>query len=141
MRKEVQASTGLLQMGRLMIIMGQFNKAEEIYLILLQTTSDDNREDLALIHYQLGCISYQKSDLSNALSHYKQSFDLDLTYLSSDDPQLSSTYSNIQTILYQQDDLDDALKHFERALNIDLHALEPDQRNIATHYTTILVQY
>jgi tetratricopeptide (TPR) repeat protein len=137
MRKETRASTGLRRMGRLMIIMGQFNKAEEIYLLLLQTTSDDDREDLALIHHQLGCVSDQKSDLSNALSHYKQSLDHDLTYLSSDDPQLSSTYCNIGTILYQQGDLDDALRHFQRALNIDLHAPEPDQRNIATHYNNI----
>jgi tetratricopeptide (TPR) repeat protein len=137
MREETTGSTGLHRMGRLMIVMGQFNKAEEIYILLLQTTSDDDREVLAQIHHQLGYISDHKNDLSSALSHYQQSLGHALTYSSSDDLRLSSTYTNIGAILYQQRDLNGALKHFGRALNIDLHAPEGNQLNIATHYNNM----
>jgi tetratricopeptide (TPR) repeat protein len=41
-------------MGLLMIEMVQFSKAEEIYLLLLQTTSDDNQENVGQVHHQLG---------------------------------------------------------------------------------------
>jgi tetratricopeptide (TPR) repeat protein len=138
MRKEIRGTTGLHRMGQLMIRMGHFNKAEEIYIQSLQTISDDDDPaDLAHIHHQLGSISNEKGDLSSALSHYQQSLDIRLIYQSLDDPQLSPTYCNIGAILQQQGDLGGALEHFERALNIDLHAPKPNQHGIVALYNNI----
>jgi hypothetical protein len=68
-REETNRSTGPDRMGH-------FNKAEEIYILLLQTTFGDNRAVLAHIHHQLGYIRDQNDDLSITLSHYKKSLDL-----------------------------------------------------------------
>jgi tetratricopeptide (TPR) repeat protein len=136
MREKIRGGTGLHRMGALMHKMGEFNKAEEIYTLLLETTSDDVRE-LAFLHHQLGYIHDQKGDLSNALSHYKKSLNINLINMSSDDPFLSPTYSSIGIVLKKQGDLQGALEQFQHALNIDTHVLEPDQLQIATRHNNI----
>jgi len=136
MREKIRGGTGLHRMGALMYKMGEFNKAEEIYTLLLETRSDDLKE-LAFLHHQLGCINDQKGDLSNALIHYKKSLDINLTNISSDDPLLSPTYSSIGIVLKKQGDLQGALEQFQHALNIDTHVPEPDQLQIATRHNNI----
>ncbi|CAF1160109.1 unnamed protein product [Adineta steineri] len=136
-RIEIGPGTGLHRLSQLMIKMGKFDKAKEISEALLSLASGNDARTTATCHHQLGYIDEEKGDLSNALIHYKQSLDISLTYLSSDDPSLVSTYSNIGSIYKKQDDLNAALEYFQRALNIDLHASNPDQLQIATHYNNI----
>jgi hypothetical protein len=57
MRKEIGGRTEMHRMGALMMNMGEWNKAEEIYTILSERIYDDDREELAVFHHQLGCIS------------------------------------------------------------------------------------
>jgi tetratricopeptide (TPR) repeat protein len=137
MRHATRGSTGLHRMGLLMLFMSQLDKSEVIYTTLIEATADDDRQQLAHLHHQLGLVNDEKGDLSGALSHYQQSLNIKLTCLSSDDPLLSTTYGNIGTILYQQDDLEGALQHHKRALNIDLHAPEPEPLKIATDHNNI----
>ncbi len=43
MRKEIDSGTDLYRMGKLMIAMGEFQKAGKIYIILLITISDNDQ--------------------------------------------------------------------------------------------------
>jgi tetratricopeptide (TPR) repeat protein len=137
MREATRGPTGIHRMGQLMCHMGEVDKAEEIYITLIETTADDDRKELAHLHHQVGFIKSKKGDLLRALSHYQQSLEIELTYLSSDHPRLSNTYSNIGLVLQKQGDLDSALKHLKRALNMALHAQQPDQISIATLHNNI----
>jgi tetratricopeptide (TPR) repeat protein len=138
MRKETEKATGLERLGSLMMQMGQFDKAEKIYNTLYEIVSHDNdQKELATIYNQLGIISCEKHDLTNALSFYQKSLDIELTYLSPDDFHLSSTYSNIGLTLLELGDLDEALKYLNYALHIDLHTPQANQINIALRYNNI----
>jgi hypothetical protein len=75
MRKTTQGPTGLHRLGTLMIKMGEFNKAEEIFITLLNTTTNNDRKQLASLQNQLGYINDEKGDLTNALLHYRQSLE------------------------------------------------------------------
>ncbi|CAF3392408.1 unnamed protein product [Rotaria socialis] len=135
-REKIRGGTGLHRMGALMHRMGEFNKAEEIYTILLEATSDD-RKELAFLHHQLGYINDQKGDLTTALIHYKKSLEINLTEMSPDDPSLSPTYSSIGIVLKKQGDLAGALEQYQHALAIDTNEPEPDQLQIATRHNNI----
>ncbi|CAF3434182.1 unnamed protein product [Rotaria socialis] len=137
LRKEIGPGTGWYRLSQLMIKMGKFDKAKEVSIALLNSTSDSDARTIAVCHHQLGCISDENGDLTDALTHYKQSLDISLTYLLPDDPSLSSTYSNMGSIYKKQGDLNVALEYFQRALNIDHHVTQPDQLQIATHYNNI----
>ena len=138
MRKATQGRSGLDRMGSLMIKMGEFDIAEEIYNTLYDTISrDKDQKKLVHLFHQLGLINHNKGDLASALSYYQKSLDIELTYLSSNDPQLSPIYSNIGLVLLEHGDLDQALKYLKCALDIDLHTPQSNQINIALRYNNI----
>ena len=138
--------TRICRLGSLMIAMAEFDKAEEVYSTLLDTTSEHDREELASFYYQLGVINWEKRNLVNALSQFQQSLDIYLTCLPPSSPKLSSIYSNIGIVLQEQGDLNNSLKLLKRALNIDLDALQSNQLNIdphmlQTHHINIATRY
>ncbi|CAF1349373.1 unnamed protein product, partial [Rotaria sp. Silwood1] len=47
-------------MGKLMLKMAKFDKAEEIYTTLLTTVSEDDPKELARVNFQLGSINAAK---------------------------------------------------------------------------------
>ncbi|CAF4656528.1 unnamed protein product, partial [Rotaria magnacalcarata] len=51
-KEEVQGSNGWYRMGQLMLQVGHFDQAEELYNELLQGASDDS--DRAFIYHQIG---------------------------------------------------------------------------------------
>jgi tetratricopeptide (TPR) repeat protein len=136
-RRNARAEIGIQRIAKLMLVMGKIDKAKEIYITLLETTDENDKNELAHLHHQLGVIYEEKEDLINALSHYYQSLNIYLTYLPLNDSQLCSTYSNIGLVLKKQGNLDGALEFFQHALDIGLISLNPDQSEIAIRYNNI----
>ncbi|CAF4834311.1 unnamed protein product, partial [Rotaria socialis] len=97
-------------MAKLMLVMSKMDKAKEIYSALLDTTSSDDKNELAHLHHQIAYVYEQKNDLANALSHYDQALNIYLTYLPFNDPKLCPTYSNIGLILKKQGNLNHSLE-------------------------------
>jgi hypothetical protein len=118
LRKDIDG-TGLFRLGQLMIKMNELNKAQEIYETILDRAHDNDPQNTAYAHHQLGWIYHQISDFEDSLSHYRQSLEAVSTCLPIDDPSLSPTYNNIGLILKEQGKFDDALAYFQHALAID----------------------
>ncbi|CAF1048279.1 unnamed protein product [Adineta steineri] len=137
MKTEIAGGTDWHALGHLMTKIDRFDKAEEVYKTLLETTDKKNSKDIAQLYHQLGYVNKQRDNLSDALIYYKKSLELKLTYLPKNDPGFSATYSNIGSVLLEQRDLNGALNYYQHALQIDLHAPEPDQLEIATDYNNI----
>jgi tetratricopeptide (TPR) repeat protein len=137
MREEIGEGTGWHRLAHLMIKMGEFDNAQEVYKTLIEVTSDDSFEYFAYLHHQLGYINNEKGDLATALFYYKRCLDIYLTHLPSDNPTLSPTYANIGLILKKKGDLDGALKHYQHSLNTDLRDPQIDQLSIAVRYNNI----
>ncbi|CAF4259533.1 unnamed protein product, partial [Rotaria sordida] len=57
-RQETSGSTGWHRLGRLLLKIGQFHKAEELYTALLEEASNDNDE--AHIYHMLGMMKNDK---------------------------------------------------------------------------------
>ncbi|CAF3411381.1 unnamed protein product [Rotaria socialis] len=136
-RVGADGETGMHRMAKLMLVMSKMDKAKEIYSALLDTTSSDDKNELAHLHHQIAYVYEQKNDLANALSHYDQALNIYLTYLPFNDPKLCPTYSNIGLILKKQGNLNHSLEFLEHALDIDLIASKPDPIEIAILYINI----
>jgi tetratricopeptide (TPR) repeat protein len=131
MRRDVEGSTGLHRLGQLAAKMGEWNKAMEIYQMLVKMTNDNNKAMLASLYHQLGVIHYNKGDFANALINYQNSLDNSLTFLSPDALRLAPTYTNIGIVLCKQGDPDRGIAHYQRALEIEMKADVPNQEQIA----------
>jgi tetratricopeptide (TPR) repeat protein len=137
MRISLGSGNGWRRLGQLMIKLGQFDKAMEIYKILLKTVDLDDKTETAFLHNQLGYVFKQKDKLEEAFSHYQQALKINRTYMSDTDARLSSIYSNMGGIMKKLGDANEALKYYELVLKIDLAASKPNPLEIAIDHNNI----
>ncbi|CAF5055243.1 unnamed protein product, partial [Rotaria sp. Silwood1] len=87
-RQEVDG-TGWRRMSQFLFKIGQFDKAEELYMALLEQASDDS--DRAYIYHHLGVMKYSQGQYEEAVSFYEQSLQIKRKTLPEDDPSLAPT--------------------------------------------------
>ncbi|CAF4255213.1 unnamed protein product [Adineta steineri] len=76
-----------------LVKIGQFNKAEELYNILLKQTSDKGEKQ----HYynQLGFLHSNHGDYDKAFWYYKKALEIEQKTRSSNHPLLAAAYDNM----------------------------------------------
>jgi tetratricopeptide (TPR) repeat protein len=139
--EEIEGTTAWEQLGSYFIQINQFDKAEELYKVLVESKSINDPRQLAVLNEQLGFIFNKKDDSINSLSYYRQSLKNYLTFSSSDDSRLLPIYLDIAILLREQNKSNGAIKHFKQALNVALHSSKPDYLQIAILYHHIAEIY
>ncbi|CAM4983474.1 unnamed protein product [Rotaria socialis] len=114
-RKEVDG-TGWYRMGKLLRKIGQFGKAEDLYLALLEQTSNDI--DRVLIYKELGWLKDDQGQYTEALQFYDESLKICQATLPEDGPQLAAIYSNTGRAYTNMGDYSKALEFYERSHEI-----------------------
>ncbi|CAF1026078.1 unnamed protein product [Adineta steineri] len=134
-RKETSGSTGWKRLGNLLIKIGQFNKAEELYNVLLEQTSDEAEKQ----HYynQLGCVKVEQGDYEKAISYHKRRLEIQQKTLPSDHPDLATSYNNIGLVYHKMGEYLEALSFYEKDLEICQKNLPPDHLDLAASYSNI----
>jgi len=134
LRLEIRGPNAMHRLASYMLRMRQWNKAAEIYDILLRQVPFDNKHEAAFIEHNLGMLYNEKGDLEPALTHYQKSLALEKTYLPDDHPQLAPTYSSLASLYEKQGKFDLAMEHYHRALTIEQNSPSPDMQKIAIRY-------
>ncbi|CAF1656913.1 unnamed protein product [Adineta ricciae] len=93
---EVQGSTGWHRLGRLLLNLGQLDKAEELYNVLLGQTSD--KRDRAHYYHQLGYLKDDQGDYKMAIEYYEKALEIREKSLPSNHPDLATSYNNIGAV-------------------------------------------
>ncbi|CAF1327090.1 unnamed protein product, partial [Rotaria sp. Silwood1] len=133
-RKEV-SGTRWRRMGQLLFKIGQFDKAEELYLALLEQPSDHS--DRAHIYHQLGVMKYSQGQYEEAVAFYEQSLKIEQKTLPKDDPSLAPTYNNIAAVYNNMGDYSKALEFYEKSHEIYEKALPTNHPDLAKSYNNI----
>jgi tetratricopeptide (TPR) repeat protein len=137
-RREIDGDTGFQRLGALMLEIGHYDKALELYETLLSTAHPHTDEQkISSMHNQLGAIYSRKGEVDKALVHYNKSLEIKLTYVSPNDSSLSAIYSNIGSALRNQNRLNEALEYMERALNTEYNASQSNPLKIASYCNNI----
>ncbi|CAF1055743.1 unnamed protein product [Rotaria magnacalcarata] len=138
-RDETRGSTGWHRLGMLLIKLGKFDKAEQVYRAVFSLNADDNEK--ALLCHQLGLIKRNQGKYSEALSLYKQTLDIYQKIRSSHDLDLATTYNNIGQVYYNMGDYTEALSYYEKSLEIYKQNLSEDHPTLAIFYNNIGLVY
>jgi tetratricopeptide (TPR) repeat protein len=125
-RKDIDGPTGRHRLANLLFKMGKFETAKQIYETLLDNTPKDNKQQIGIIHYQLGSIFKENQDFERALEYYQKTLDV----FGNDFPRLASALSEIGYILDQQGDLHRSMEYHQRAFDIEVH----DPKILALRY-------
>ena len=137
MRKEVGGS-GWHRMGELMLKVGDFNGAEQLYMELLKNT--DNVEDKALYFYQLGWAKKNQGEYKKAVKYYEKSIEIERT-LDKNHPDLGASYNDIALVYNDIGEYSMALEYYEKDIEIKKVALPKNNPDLATSYNNIALVY
>jgi tetratricopeptide (TPR) repeat protein len=139
MREEIQGPSALYRLGALMIKLGEFVKAEEIYKALQERTFDELEK--ANLYYQLGSVNDNQSKYDKSLTFYQHALAIYLKHLSSDHQNIATCYNNIGLVYDNMNDYQKALPFYEKALEIYRKTLSDDHPNMAASYNSIGLVY
>ncbi|CAF1157433.1 unnamed protein product [Adineta steineri] len=139
LREETNGSTGWHRLGMLLIKLGKFDKAEQVYRTLFDQTNDKNEK--ALLFHQLGLVKRNQGDYNEALSLYKQTLEIYQEIQPSDDLNLATTYNNIGQVQNNMGNYDEALSCYGKSLEIYQKILPEDHPSLATSYNNIGLVY
>ncbi|CAF1452762.1 unnamed protein product, partial [Rotaria magnacalcarata] len=133
-RNEVDG-TGWYRMGQLLLKIGQFDKAEELYLILLEQTSDDS--DRGYIYNDLGWVKKNQGQYEEAVAFFRKLIKIKEQNILEDDLDLSGAYSNIGQVYNDMGAYSEALEFYEKSHRIYEKVLPPNHPDLATSYNNI----
>ncbi|CAF1617815.1 unnamed protein product [Rotaria magnacalcarata] len=105
--------TILHRLARMLFLMGQYSKAKEMYTLLLETTSIEDRLETVYLNFKIGRIFDEEGDPEQAYRHFCQS----LEYLppnSHGKLQTPFIHYNLGHTLQQMGRLDEARDHIEK---------------------------
>ncbi|CAM4861691.1 unnamed protein product [Rotaria socialis] len=134
-KDEVQGSTGWSRMGKLMLKMGLFDQAEELYNELLQNASDSNGR--AHIYYMLGMLKNHQGNYSESVTFYEKSLAIQRQCFPEEGPSFVSTYNNSGQVYHNMGDYSKALEFCKKSLKIIEMSLPPNHPECASSYNNI----
>ncbi|CAF0806361.1 unnamed protein product [Adineta steineri] len=155
-REEVGGDNEWERLGNLLLKIGQFNKAEELYNVLLEQTLNVSEKQ----HYynQLGYVKGSQGDYENAIRYLEQGLDIQQKTLPSQHPHekalnilektlpsnhpyLATSYNNIGSMYDNKGEYLKALAFYEKAHEIQQKTLLPNHPDLATSYNNIGMVY
>ncbi|CAF0794620.1 unnamed protein product [Adineta steineri] len=138
-QKETFFNTEWERLGDLLLKIGEFDKAEELYNVLLEQTSDE--WDKALYYNQLGRVHQTQSNYENAIWYYEKALEIRQKTLPSNDPFLATSYNNIGLVYCDIGEYSKALSYYEKALEIRQKTLPSNHLDLAQSYNSIGTVY
>lgn len=136
-RQEIKGGTGWHRLVNLLVKIGTFDKAEEIYQMLLKQTFLRDNETLAFLFNQLGFIHHHKGNFKEALEFYMQRLNIEENNSFTNPVDLAVTYNNIASIHLHMEKYNQALEFYYKTLNIERSYLSADSQQLATTYSNI----
>ena len=138
-RKEMGLSTGWDRLGWILLKIGQSEKAEPFYQMLLDKASSNTER--AHCFNMLGSVYYGMGDHSKALSSYERSLEIDKVTLPPNHRNLTTPHNNIGMVYYNMGEYSKALSSYERSLEISKVALPLNHPDFAQSYNNIGMVY
>ncbi|CAF5078482.1 unnamed protein product [Rotaria sp. Silwood1] len=127
------------RLGVLLIKLGQFNNAQEVYDTLLNQTT--TYQEKAVIYHRLGVIKNNQGEYTDAMAYYQRSIEINKDVLSSMDANLARSYSNMGLVYDNIGDYSNALSYHQKALEIEQKTLPLTHPSLATSYNNIGLLY
>ncbi|CAF3600527.1 unnamed protein product [Rotaria socialis] len=130
---------GWHRMDKLMLKVGHFDQAEELYNELLKNASTESNR--AHIYQQLGISKNDQGKYPEASKFYEKSLEIKRKTLSEDDDALAPIYSNIGSVHTNMGEYSKALEFYKKSLKIKELSLPPNHPSLATSYNNIASVY
>jgi tetratricopeptide (TPR) repeat protein len=126
---------GWYRLASLLLKMGQPDKAQQVYEVLIEQTSTDREK--APIYCLLGWIKYDLGENEEAIKFYEKSIGIFKKTLPPNHPDLATAYNTIGMVYENTGDYLKAISSQENALAIQQRVLPSNHRDLAISYNNI----
>ena len=137
--QETKESTGWFRLGELLRRMGQFDKAEQLYIVLLEQSTND--KERAPIYHQLGWMKDSLGSYNKAIAFYEKSLEIYHKILPPNHIRLAAPYNNIGLVYGNMGEYSKSLSYYERAHEIREKTLPPNHPSLGDSYNNIGLVY
>lgn len=137
LKEETQGSTAWLKLPDLMVTVGDYEQAKDLYYTILQLTPESDALRMAQIYNELGNIDEVLGDYASALAYYQKAIEIRQQNLPANHRSLSVSYNNIGEAQRQLGDYFGALSTHQKTLAMKRQILQPDHLSMATTYNNI----
>ena len=127
------------RLGRLLLNMGQSKKAQQVYEILLEQTTDESK--IASIYRLIGCAKTGAGEYKEAITFFEKTMQIYNRILPANHLDMANCYNNIGLVYYNMGDDPKALESHEKAVEIRQQSLSPNHPDIAMSYNNIGLVY
>jgi tetratricopeptide (TPR) repeat protein len=126
---------GWYRLGLVLLTLGQSDKAEEVYQILLEQATEESEK--APIYHQIGWTNRQLGKYKEAITFYQKSLEIYKQTLPPNHPTLAIPYGSIGLMYYSMGGYSKALSYYEKSLEIRQQSLPPNHPDLAMSYNNI----
>jgi tetratricopeptide (TPR) repeat protein len=128
-------SSGWFRFGLVLYKMGQFQKSEQVYEVLLD--QETNESDKAPIYGQLGIMKYNQGENKEAIEFYEKTLEINKKTLPPNHSSLAISYNNIGAVYQNMGEYSKALSYYEKSLEIRQQSFPPNHPDLAGAYNNI----
>lgn len=140
-RNEVKGAAPFVSLIKLMILMNQQARAEQLVQMIFEDdtlkTDPNLQGSIAASCHILGAGCHARGDFKRAAELFHLSLDTFLRFVPPDAVQLSPTYNNIGSMYFRQEDYEKAIEYHQKALDVQLHSHNPNLSAIASYSNNI----
>ena len=130
---------GWHRLGGLLIQLGEFDKAQQVFDSLLDQTS--NEKEKGSIYHMLGITKDRQGKYEDAVQYYETALEIFQKTLSGNHPDFARSYNNIGLVYNNMGEYSKALSYYEKALEIYQKTLPENHLDLAISYNNIGVVY
>ena len=141
MRHELGERGPFDRLGKLLIILGKYTDAEELYEYYSESVPQQDQKTHAHIYNQLGFLAMKNHDSSVAKRWFKMATGIQERFQPECDLDLANTYSNLGLLCVGESEHQNALDYHKKALLIREKLLDENHADRATTYNNIGLVY
>jgi tetratricopeptide (TPR) repeat protein len=130
---------GCERLSLVLLKMGQSDKAEKVYEILLKQTTNESQKEA--IYHQLGIVKYYQGEYQQAATFYEKSIEIKRKIIPPDHHGLAGSTLWLGNAYYNMGEHQKALSFHEEALKIYQKLLPPNHSDLASSYNNIGLVY
>jgi hypothetical protein len=124
---------GWNRLSELLIKLGHFNKAQQVYEAMLNQRTDEREK--VIIYHMLGVVKEGQKKYAEAIALYKNSIERKQRILPPAHPDLATSYSSIGQVYEKMGEYPKALSSYEKAFEIYEKTLPPNHPDLIDSYT------
>jgi tetratricopeptide (TPR) repeat protein len=126
---------GWYRLGNLLVKLGQFDKAQQVFDIMLDETTEQGEK--ADIYHMLGMVKNSQGKYKEAVEFHEKSIKISRKTLSPTHSDLASSYANLGLAYDNMGEYSKALWYYEKALEIYRKTLPLNHLDLGTSYNNI----